>query len=328
MSSPFGKKKTEEKKEIVDDIGKKIDEITKELPFFEAGQKEEENEEEIEYEPEEEEERKTPSEIHEIVKKPKKKIKIKKNNRLDKKVIEKIQEKPKKKLKEKHKKKLKIKRKPFDWNRGLLYLMVFGIIGIIFFTQSLEQINQVAMWIMVLFGMMCFFPLGFLLGKLLLDPYIRCKIYRRMGNRNFGMVHIIQKGGRKVEIRIKNLTDDVIIQGTKLWVLEEGGIYYTDRDDNLILHAEVKPENFVTSPNNVPILFLDADNMLPLTFFKPNTISNPQQVGATVLGYINNQIAKNLFFKKSMTFFYTILLILQAMNLIGLIVLYDELVGL
>jgi hypothetical protein len=67
--------------------------------------------------------------------------------------------------------------------------------------------------------------------------------------------------------------------------------------------------------------------MLPLQFHMPKTISNPQQVGATTLGYINNQIAKNLFFKKSMQTFYVIMLALQAVNVCGIIILYDALVG-
>jgi hypothetical protein len=209
----------------------------------------------------------------------------------------------------------------------LLYFLVFGILIIVFFSQELDAVNPVMQWVMVIFGMMAFLPLGLLIGKLFLDPYVRCKVLRRMGNRNFGLVHLIHKGGKKIEIRIKNLTDDVIIQGTKLWVLEDGGIYYSDRNDSMILHATMNTDSFVTSPNNVPMLFLDADTMLPLRFYKPETISNPQQVGATVLGYINNQIAKNLFFKKSMTMFYVILLVLQVLNFVGLIVLYDELVG-
>jgi hypothetical protein len=235
-----------------------------------------------------------------------------------------------KKIVKKKKLKLKKKERRGDQGRSLLYLTVLGIIAIILFTEYVEQVNPVFSWIIILFGMMAFLPLGLLLGKLFLDPYVRCKIMRRMGNRNYGVVHFIQKGGKRIELRIKNLTDDVIVQGTKLWVLEDAGIYYSDRNDDIIFHSKISPENFITSPNNVPMLFLDVETMLPLRFHKPDTkwLTNPQQVGATTLGYINNQIAKNLFFKKSMTMFYLIILVLQVVNIVGLIILYDELVGL
>jgi hypothetical protein len=308
MESPFKKKSA--------DVSEKVDDLVnnKKVPYYEP-EKKEEVEEEI----------KPKEEV-----KPKTRIKINRGE-VKRKTMEAInhKDKPPRKLKEKHKKKIRVKKVGFDWNRGLLYLVVFGILIIIFFSQELDTINPVMTWIMVIFGMIAFMPMGLILGKLFLDPYVRCKIARRMGNRNYGLVHLIHKGGKKIEMRIKNLTDDVIIQGTKLWVLEDGGIYYSDRNDALIFHTEITSESFVTSPNNVPMLFLDAETMLPLRFHKPETkwLSNPQQVGATVLGYINNQIAKNLFFKRSMNMFYIIILVLQVLNFVGLIVLYDELVG-
>jgi len=228
--------------------------------------------------------------------------------------------------------KLRAKRKaeknPFNWNRGLLFLCMLGIMGIIFFYQMTAEVSMSIALVLMLFGMLCFLPLGLLFGKLFLDPYVRCKVLRRVRGKNYGMVYFVHKGGQRVDIRIKNLDDDVVVQGTKLWVLEKAGIYYTDIDDAYIKHATISDASIVTSPNNVPILFLDAESMLPLRFFETKTKSNPQQVGATTLGYVNNQIAKNLFFKRSMQTFYVLMLVLQAINITGLIMLYDALVGL
>jgi len=218
-------------------------------------------------------------------------------------------------------------RKPIDWNRALLYLSVLGILGIIFLYQMVVDVSMPMAWVLMLFGMLCFLPLGLLLGKLFLDPYIRCKIYRRMRGKNYGMVYFVHKGGQRVDIRIKNLDDDVVVHETKIWVLQKGGIYYLDRDDSMVLHTVIEPANVVTSPNNVPILFLDPESMLPLQFYEPKTVSNPQQVGATVLGYINNQIAKNLFFKRSMQTFYTIILALESLSIVIGLMIYDLLGG-
>ena len=216
---------------------------------------------------------------------------------------------------------------PFSMNRAILFLCMLGIMGIIFLYQMVAEVSMAVALILMLFGMLCFLPLGLLLGKLFLDPYVRCKILRRVKGKNYGMVYFVHKGGQRVDIRIKNLDDDVVVQDTKLWVLEKASIYYTDIDDAYLRHATITDRSIVTSPNNVPILFLDAENMLPLRFFESKTKSNPQQVGATCLGYINNQIAKNLFFKRSMQTFYVLMLVLQAINITGLIMLYDALVG-
>jgi hypothetical protein len=219
--------------------------------------------------------------------------------------------------------KFSVKKKYLDWNKGLLYLSMLGIMGIIFLYQMVDKVSPVYALVLMLFGMLCFMPLGVLIGKFMLDPYVRCKLMRRMRGKNYGMVYFVHKGGTRVDIRIKNLDDDVIVHGTKLWVLESGGIYYLDRDDVLIRHAIIEPQNVVTSPNNVPILFLDHESMLPLRFWETATKSNPQQVGATTLGYINNQIAKNLFFKRSMQTFYLIILALESICVVGLIMIYD-----
>ena len=221
----------------------------------------------------------------------------------------------------------KAKRKYFDLNRAVVFLSVLGIMGIVFFYQMVEEVNPMQSIIMVLFGMLCFLPLGFICGWLFLDPYMRCKIMRRFRGRNYGIVNFVHKGGQRVDQRIKNLDDDIVVQGTKLWVLDKTGIYYVDKDNNKIFNSVVDPRAMVTLPNNVPMLSLDAESMLPLKYHEEETKTNPQQIGAVTLGYINNQVAKNLFFKRQMTYFYIVSLVLHAVTICGIMLLYDELVG-
>ena len=227
--------------------------------------------------------------------------------------------------------KLRLKKgKGFDANRAVLFGSVLGMLAIIMFYQMVDQVSAGLGIILLFLGMSAFFPLGAIVGKFLLDPYTRCKIMRKMKGKNYALVHFVHKGGQRVDIKIKNLDDDVIIkkEDTKLWVLEEGGIYYITRDDSKILHSEIKGDNAVTSPQDVPMIFLDPETMLPLRFYKPKTASNPQHVGGTILGYINNQIAKNMFFQKQkQTIFNLIILVICFCNLAGLMMLYDALVG-
>lgn len=217
-----------------------------------------------------------------------------------------------------------IEQKPiFDWNRAVIYISVIAVVAIVFFSQYMSQQNPALLMLTWLFGMMCFLPLGLFLGWIFLDPYMRCKVMRRFRGKNYGLVHFVHKGGKRFTIRVKNLDDDVVVQETRLWLINKNGIYYMDKNNNKVLHAEITGDNIITLPSNVPALFLDAETMVPLTFHYEPSKSNPQQAGATILGYINNQIAKNLFFKKTMTIFYVIIIALCAINLVIGVQLYQ-----
>lgn len=221
------------------------------------------------------------------------------------------------------------KKKALDINKTLMFLTVLGVMGIVFFYQMVDQVSPGLGMILLFLGMTGFLPLGLIVGKFLLDPYMRCKIYRKMKGKNYGLAYFVYKGGQRVDIKIKNMDSDVIVvqDETKIWVLEKGSIYYVDRDDNKILHSEIMGKNVVTTPQDVPIVFLDAETMLPLSFYKQKTETNPQQAGASLLGFVNNQIAKNMFFKKTETIFYLMILAMSFCNLAGLAMLYDALVG-
>ena len=222
------------------------------------------------------------------------------------------------------------KGKGFDANRAIMFTSVLGMLAIIMFYQMVDKVSSGLGIILLFLGMAAFFPLGTIVGKFLLDPYIRCKILRKMRGKNYALVHFVYKGGQRIDIKIKNLDDDVVVtkDDTKIWVLEEGSIYYITRDDTKILHSQIEGHNVVTSPQDVPMVFLDPETMLPLRFYKPQTATNPQHVGATILGYINNQIAKNMFFQKQkQTIFNLIILVICFCNLGGLMMLYDALVG-
>jgi len=82
-----------------------------------------------------------------------------------------------------------------------------------------------------------------------------------------------------------------------MWLIDKDGVYYLDINGDKIEHAGIEDANIVTLPSNVPALFLDPETMIPLRFHEEKSKTNPQQAGALLLGYINNQITKNLFSK-------------------------------
>jgi len=140
--------------------------------------------------------------------------------------------------------KLKIKQKTTDWTRAIMYLSIMGMIGIIFIYQIVEKFDPIWSMIMVFLGMGCFFPFGMMLGKLFLDPYVRCKVLRKMRGKNYGLVKFLHAGSQRTTVRIKNLDDDIIVQGTKIWLLDKGGIYYLDM--STITQFKISPPHLLT----------------------------------------------------------------------------------
>jgi hypothetical protein len=209
-----------------------------------------------------------------------------------------------------------------NWTRAGLYLSALAMIGIIFFSQMAGELNPSFILLIWLFGMLCFLPLGVILGWFFLDPYMRCKLMRRMRGRNYGIVNFLHKGGQRIVSKIKDLDDDVIVENGRMWILNREGIHYLNVDGQKILHKEIKTENIKTLPANVPCLFLDPETMNPITFLKTETQTNPQEAGSIVLGYINNQIMKNKLFKKTQTIFYILIIVIVIVNLVLSLQLY------
>lgn len=209
-----------------------------------------------------------------------------------------------------------------NWSRTGLYLCALGMVGIIFFSQMANDINPAFVLLIWLFGMMCFLPLGFIGGWMFLDPYMRCKLYRRFRGGNYGIVNFLHKGGQRIITRIKNLDDDVIIENGRMWLLDKEGIHYIDKNNEKKLWKKIDVEHMKTLPANVPCLFLDPETMSPIKFIEEPSKTNPQQAGAVILGYINNQARKGSMLKKGSTIIFIIILGAVILNLVLGIQLY------
>jgi hypothetical protein len=171
-----------------------------------------------------------------------------------------------------------------------------------------EKINPAFLILIWIFGMLCFIPLGVIMGWFFLDPHMRCKIWRRVRGKNYAIVNFVHKGGKRITQRIRDLGGDVIVESGRLWLIDSKGIYYMDKNRNKMLHAEIKGENVITLPSNIPEIFLDIDTMIPLKFHKEKGEIDPQEAGATIIGWVYNQTQKNIMFKRTTTIFYILLL--------------------
>jgi hypothetical protein len=197
-----------------------------------------------------------------------------------------------------------------------MFLSVFGIIAVVMIAQSSYSTAPAVMILMMFFGMSCFLPMGLILGWLFLNIDMRVKILRRMRGKNYGIIHFVLRGSQHLVTRIMDLDGDVIVSDMRMWVIDDKGVHYIDREGKKQHWADITSDHIKTLPANIPCLYLDYETMVPLKFYKEQSKSDPLQVGSTHLGYIANQIAKNMAFKKAMTFFYIIVIAMLAISLV------------
>jgi len=190
----------------------------------------------------------------------------------------------------------------------------FGFISMmfLFLMWQYNQESQAITAIVFIVGSFLFMPLGAILGWVFLDPYMRCKIMRKMskGRRNYGLVNFVGKSN-KIVSRIKNFDEDLIWIKNKCWALSRSGIYEIDKNGEQATHKQaLDPDSFVTVTESVPTMFIDINSMQPLTFEKTGREGiAPEELGSTLKGWVDNQMAKVMFLKKSLDMYFIIVIL-------------------
>jgi len=170
--------------------------------------------------------------------------------------------------------------------------------------------NPAVMIVSMVFGFLIFLPLGIFVGWLVLDPYQRAKVLRFLTKRNYGIVNIVSRG-KEIKSIIKNFDEDVIKIGEAVWVIEPNKIYRLDKSDNVVV-IDPKTIHYI---GGVPTLFISLDNARPLSFFEEPSKIKPEELGATLSGWVYNQMAKALFFKRTMEIIFIGLIILIIISI-------------
>jgi len=193
-------------------------------------------------------------------------------------------------------------------------IMAFAFIGILF-VFMMWQYNpgsQALTTIVFIVGAFLFLPLGAILGWVFLDPYMRCKIMRKMskGRKNFGLINFVGRG-KKIVSRIKNFDDDLIWIKNKCWALTKSGIYEIDKNGEQVTdNRALNPDSFVTMTDSVPTMFIDIDSMQPLTFETTGREGiSPEELGSVLKGWVDNQMAKVMFLKKTLDMYFLIVIL-------------------
>jgi hypothetical protein len=195
------------------------------------------------------------------------------------------------------------------------FIIMMAAIGIFFILALYAYApgDDVVMVLILLIGCLLCIPIGMVFGWVLIDPFMRCKLLRKTTKRNYGIVNFVGKG-RKMVTRIKNFDNDLIWIKNKCWVITSQGIHELDKyGDSIIEGQQIMPENIVAVTETVPVLFIDLDSMEPLILGKEGREKiMPEELGSTLKGWIDNQMAKISFLKKTMDIYF-IVVILSAL---------------
>ncbi len=193
-------------------------------------------------------------------------------------------------------------------------VMAFAFIGMMFLFMMWQYNpgSQAITTIVFIVGGFLFIPLGAIMGWVFLDPYMRCKIMRKMskGRKNFGIINFVGKG-KKIVSRIKNFDEDLIWIKNKCWALTKSGIYEIDKNGEQVTDNRVlDPDSFVTLTETVPTMFIDIDSMQPLTFETSGREGiSPEELGSALKGWVDNQMAKIMFLKKTLDAYFLIVIL-------------------
>lgn len=179
------------------------------------------------------------------------------------------------------------------------FLLLFGV-------GWLYRANSNVIVLMAIFGSIGFAPIGFLLGWFVMDPFMRATIFRKLTHRNFGILFLVSRGKQIIPI-IKDLNGSLIWHDRKVWVVAPNRIY--------TFRKSVDGDHPIKSKDvylfgGVPTMFLDFDTMKPIGFFKDQSEIKPEELGASLIGWNNNQIAKAIVFKKQVQTIITVLLMI------------------
>lgn len=189
-------------------------------------------------------------------------------------------------------------------------VLAFAVIGLFFIMFLYVYMKLDWMFIIVLLlGSMMFLPVGMILGWAFLDPYVRCKIIRKMTHRNYGIVNFVGKG-QKLISKIKNFEQALVWKKNEVWIIQEEFIYLLSKDgDSIVEKGKIEPGNIITLIDTVPVIFVDVDSMQPLILSRDRREGvNPLELGATLKAWVDNQLAKAMFLKKTYDIYFLIVI--------------------
>jgi len=215
------------------------------------------------------------------------------------------------KLDRKDRRRLKYKESQPDYQKLIITIFTVSIF-FIFLLFQYNPGNDALTTIIILIGMTLFLPIGMIIGWMVMDPFMRCKIMRKATKKNWGVINFVAKG-KKIISRIKNLDNDLIWIKNKCWAVTKEGIYELDKAGDRLVNDETKvidADSVITITETVPVMFVDMNSMQPLTFqYEGREGISPAELGSSLKGWVDNQLAKVMFLKKTMDTYFIIVIL-------------------
>jgi len=200
------------------------------------------------------------------------------------------------------KEKKMIENREYDANTGYLRELTIGlaVVGIIIVFIMRTMFPNNAMYaLLIIIGATSFLPIGMIMGWMLFDPVMRCKILRKMTKRNYGVIHFVGHG-TKMFLKIKNFDHSLIWRNNECWVMAKSRIYQMSKDGNAINEGkQIDDSKIITTVDTVPVMFVDTLSMEPLALHgdKRDAVY-PEELGSSLKAWVDNQRQKMMAVKK------------------------------
>jgi hypothetical protein len=203
------------------------------------------------------------------------------------------------------------------------FLMVGGILALLLSSYLLftlpdipQKEREIGLLLILLLGSFGFGTMFMVFGWVFLNQNNRIKVMRSMTKKNYGYVHIVTRGN-VIMTKIKDFNRALLWMDDGVWEMNPNKIFKElGVSENLGDQAgmPIKAEHIHTI-SGIPSIFISIDSMKPLSFHMEKGDANPIDLAATLNGYIMNQAAKNMFFKKTMSIMLIIVCILIGANI-------------
>jgi hypothetical protein len=129
---------------------------------------------------------------------------------------------------------------------------------------------------------------GLLIGKLL-DVSWRVWLLRQLTKVDWHVLAFISKDKKNIYRYAVNPDKDVVVFRGMLFVTEKGRIYREKKVNEGWLFSRAPR----SSDEGVPVIYVDADSLRPITFQSHEDSVKPSEAGTVLTAWIENQINKN-----------------------------------
>lgn len=158
---------------------------------------------------------------------------------------------------------------------------------------------------LIIIGAFGFLPIGIVMGGVMIDTHLRCKILKGLTKRNLGVVNFIS--GNEIHSKIKDFDNDTLEAKNKLFYLMKGRVCNDKGEPMSTVEAE-----FIKFKSGIPTIYFDTTNAIPLSFHEDKLKIDPSQIAGVTIAHTTIQEAKLLKTGKQQLF-------ISAFVLIGLI---------